>query len=83
MHGLPSLSFSLCAGSSPLGDMVIICEATEHRHISNSLLHRATTAGMKLLSPEWVVQCLICGEALTNHDDFWFDKKQNLIKGQY
>lgn len=79
---LPFLSLSLatmllCAGSSPLGDMVIICEATEHRHISNSLLHRATTAGMKLLSPEWVVQCLICGEALTNYDNFWFDKKQN------
>ena len=90
MHGPPppSLSLSLSLATmcvcvcrqQPLGDMVIICEAAEHQQIRSSLLCIAVAAGMKLLSPEWVVQCLICGEALTNHCDFWFDKKQNLIK---
>ena len=66
------LPFCACLGSSLLCDMVVICEP---KPISNSLLRVAKNVGLKLLTPQWIVQCLIQGKQLQNYKDFWFNSK--------
>lgn len=56
---------------------LVICEATESRHlrVPNSVLHRANATGMKLLTTEWLVQCLIHATKIGNHSEYLYHQK--------